>query len=337
MIVLDGSMGEGGGQILRSALSLSIVTGQPFTMQRIRAGRSRSGLLRQHLTAVHAAATISDATVSGDRLGSSTLEFHPRSIRHGTFRFDVGSAGSATLVLQTILLPLWHAQGKSHVELSGGTDNPAAPPFDFIATTYLPVLQSMGAHASATLHRHGFYPRGNGHFSVEIDPAERWQPLDLLERGPLLSVLARAVVADLPPQIAHRELRVVRSELAWPEEVLITEVLPPGQGPGNVLFVTVESERITETFAAFGERGVRAEDVARGACLQVRRYLDAGVPVGPYLADQLLLPLGVAKGQFRTLALTAHAETNLHVIQRFVDCQVAVERQGPDDVRVEVR
>lgn len=337
MVVLDGSMGEGGGQILRSALALSVVTGQPFTMHRIRAGRSRPGLLRQHLTAVHAAAAISDATVSGDTLGSQTLEFRPRCIRHGSFRFDVGSAGSATLVLQTILLPLWHAKEKSHVELTGGTDNPAAPPFDFIATTYLPVLQTMGAHAAATLHRHGFYPRGNGHFSVDVDPVERWRPLDLLERGKLLSVLARAIVADLPPQIAHRELRIVRLELGWPEEALITEVLPPGQGPGNVLLLTLESERVTETFAGFGQRGVRAEDVARDVCSEVRRYLAANVPVGPHLADQLLLPLALSKGQFRTVSLSSHAETNRQVIRQFVDCQMIVERRAGDDVCVEVR
>jgi RNA 3'-terminal phosphate cyclase (ATP) len=337
VLVLDGGFGEGGGQILRSALALSVVTGQPFRIERIRANRSRPGLLRQHLAAVHAAAEVSDATLSGDTLGSQTLEFRPRTIRHGRFRFDVGSAGSATLVLQTVLLPLWKASGPSELELRGGTDNPFAPPFDFLATTYLPVLQSMGAHATVTLERHGFYPRGNGAFTAKVEPVHSWRELDLRQRGKVLAVMARAVVADLPPTIAQRELRVLREELSLPDEALITEVLPPGQGPGNIVLVHVECEAITEVFASFGARGVRAEDVARDACAQVRSYLQADVAVGPHLADQLLLPLAFAKGRFSTLPLTSHAQTNRHVIEKFVDVQVRVAARGASAVEVEVR
>ncbi len=337
MLLLDGSVGEGGGQILRSALALSVVTGRPFRLERIRAGRNRPGLLRQHLTAVRAAAEISDATLAGDTLGSQTLEFRPRTIRHGRFRFDVGSAGSATLVLQTVLLPLWFAKEPSELELVGGTDNPGAPPFDFIATTYLPVLQSMGAHATVSLMRHGFYPRGNGEFRAWVDPVQSWTELDLRERGAVRAIVARAIVADLPPSIAHRELRVVQEGLGLSDEALMTEVLPPGQGPGNVLFVTVEADRITELFASFGQRGIPAEEVARDACAQVRRYLDAAVPVGAHLADQLLLPLAFAKGRFRTLPLSRHAETNRHIVETFVDCTVRIEPCGRDAVEVEFR
>lgn len=334
MVVVDGSVGEGGGQILRTALTLSVVTGQPFRMYNIRARRSRPGLLRQHLTAVHAARTISSAEVDGDVIGSQELVFRPQKVRGGTYHFDVGSAGSATLVLQTVLLPLLLAPEPSHVECEGGTHNPAAPPYDFLAGVYLPVLRQMGAKVTAILHRYGFYPRGGGHVTVDIEPLERWQPLSLTERGVLQAVWARAVVADLPPQIARRELQVVREALGWREQDLVTEVLPPGQGPGNVLLLGMESEHIVEMVVGFGQRGVRAEEVARDACAGARRYLAANVPVGVHLADQLLLPLALAKGRFRTLTPSSHTETNRFVIEQFLHCRIRFDSEGVDEVTV---
>ncbi|GBD26383.1 RNA 3'-terminal phosphate cyclase [bacterium HR30] len=334
MVVLDGSVGEGGGQILRSALTLSAVTGRPFRMYNIRARRSRPGLLRQHLTAVHAAQAITSAEVDGDVLGSEELVFRPQAVRGGIYEFDVGSAGSATLVLQTVLVPLLLAAEASRVVCKGGTHNPAAPPFDFLAGVYLPILRWMGAQVTATLQRYGFYPRGGGRFTVEIQPLARWQRLSLTERGELQAVLARAVVADLPPQIAHRELQVVRDALGWREQDLVTEVLPPGQGPGNVLVLSMESEHVVEMVVGFGQRGVRAEEVARDACDRAKRYLAAGVPVGVHLADQLLLPLALAKGCFRTLTPSSHTETNRLVIEQFLDCRIRFETEGADNVLV---
>jgi RNA 3'-terminal phosphate cyclase (ATP) len=336
MIVLDGASGEGGGQILRSALALSVLTGQPFRMYNIRARRSRPGLLRQHLAAVQAAARISSAEVDGAVIGSSEIVFRPQRVRGGMYEFAVGSAGSATLVLQTVLVPLLCAGEPSHAVFEGGTHNPAAPPFDFIATVYLPILRRMGATVTARLHRYGFYPRGGGRFSVNIEPVREWRPLALTERGAVEAVLARALVADLPPQIAHRELQVVRKVLGWDEAALITEVLPPGQGPGNVLLLSMESAEIVEMAVGFGQRGVRAEQVAREACQEAKRYLDARVPVGVHLADQLLLPLAVAKGCFRTLTPSSHTETNRAVIERFLGRVIRFDERGADDVLVAV-
>ncbi|MCX8072792.1 MAG: RNA 3'-terminal phosphate cyclase [Candidatus Binatia bacterium] len=336
MVVLDGALGEGGGQILRTALTLSVLTGRHFRMFNIRARRSRPGLLRQHLAAVRAAAAISGAETDGDVLGSQELVFRPQRIRGGSFEFDVGSAGSATLVLQTVMIPLLCASEPSHVVCKGGTHNPAAPPYDFVASVYLPVLRRMGANVTATLQRYGFYPRGGGRFTVEIEPLQRWLPLELTERGALQAVLARALVADLPPHIAHRELQVVREMLGWRQQELVTEVLPPGQGPGNVLLLSMEGEHLVEMAVGFGQKGVRAEEVAREACAAAHRYLSAGVPVGVHLADQLLLPLALAKGRFRTLAPSSHTETNRLVIEQFLDCSIRFEQRGTDDVLVSV-
>jgi RNA 3'-terminal phosphate cyclase (ATP) len=336
MVVLDGSRGEGGGQILRSALALSLVTGRPFRIHHIRAGRDRPGLLRQHLAAVHAAAKVGAAEVDGDVLGSQELVFRPQKIHGGEYEFAVGSAGSATLVLQTVLLPLLHAPEPSRIVCTGGTHNPAAPPYDFVAAVYLPLLRRMGATVTSRLERYGFYPRGGGRLTVEIEPVTRWQRLELLERGQVETVLARAVVADLPPHIAHRELQVVRRLLGWREEDTVVEVLPPGQGPGNVLLLSMESEQLVEMVAGFGQRGVRAEDVAAEACQAARRYLEANVPVGVHLADQLLLPLAFARGCFRTLNPSRHTETNRWVIQEFLDRSIALERRGDDDVLIRV-
>lgn len=336
MVVLDGAQGEGGGQILRSALTLSVLTGRPFRMHHVRAGRARPGLLRQHLAAVQAAARVSNAEVDGAVFGAQELVFRPQRVQSGEFTFSVGSAGSATLVLQTVLLPLLEASAPSRVVCEGGTHNPAAPPYDFIATVYFPLLRRMGAIVTSTIERYGFYPRGGGRFTVDIEPVRRWHPLDLVERGALQAVLARAIVADLPPQIAQRELRVVRSLMGWDEKALITAVLPPGQGPGNVLLLSVESEHVVEMVSGFGQRGVRAEEVAREACTEAQRYLRANVPVGVHLADQLLLPLALAKGCFRTLALSRHARTNRDVIQQFLECRIGIESHGEDDVLVSV-
>ena len=188
MIALDGAQGEGGGQILRSALSLSMITGQPFTITGIRAGRAKPGLLRQHLTAVKAAAEICRATVEGAELGSQRLLFRPGTVRGGDYRFAIGSAGSCTLVLQTVLPALWFADGPSRVEVSGGTDNPSAPPADFIRRVLEPLLAKMGIHQQTTLLRHGFYPAGGGVVATEVSPVASFNTLQLGERGNIVQM-----------------------------------------------------------------------------------------------------------------------------------------------------
>ena len=338
MLTIDGARGEGGGQILRSSLALALATGTPFRIERIRAGRAKPGLMRQHLTALEAATAVGDASVEGAAIGSREVVFRPGRVRAGTYRFAVGTAGSAGLVLQTVLLPLATAGGPSALALEGGTHNPHAPPFDFLAGAFLPLLRRMGARVEARLERAGFYPAGGGRMAIEIGEALALTPLDLPTRGATRRRRARALVSRLPRQIGDRELAVVRSRLGWAADELEVVVLDEGMaGPGNVLLLEIESAHVTEVFTGFGEVGVRAEAVAEQAAQEARRYLSADVPVGPHLADQLLLPLALAGGgRFRTVPLTRHATTNIEVIRQFLGRSIDVAPVGDRAVEVTV-
>jgi RNA 3'-terminal phosphate cyclase (ATP) len=337
MLTLDGSAGEGGGQILRSALALSLLTGTPFRIEKIRARRAKPGLLRQHLTAVQAAARIGSAQVEGAELGSRALTVRPGTVAPGEYHFAIGSAGSACLVVQTVLPPLLLASGPSVLIVEGGTHNPAAPSWDFLARVFFPLLERMGARIRTKLERHGFYPAGGGRLRVEIDPVSTLAPLELLKRGEIAERSARALVAHLPRNIADRELRVVCDKLSGFEHHAhaVTESDTPG--PGNAVLVELVCEHVNELFAGYGERGVRAEEVAERVVQEVRSYLAADVPVGPHLADQLILPLALAGGgSFRTLPMTAHTETNLDVVQRFLPIRSRCVAEARDCVRVEI-
>ncbi len=337
MIAIDGSFGEGGGQILRTSLALSLVTGKPFTIENIRSGRSRPGLMRQHLTAVCAAMDVGQATVNGAEIGSQRLSFAPQPVRAGCFHFSVGTAGSATLVLQTVLPALIVADEPSSVVLEGGTHNPYAPPYDFIDRVFLPLLSRSGPSFAARLERPGFYPAGGGRFAVEIIPVPQLCGFELLERGELTHCEARALVAQLPRSIGERELTRLRKGLSLKQHNWRVEEIGQSRGPGNALVVELVYEQVTELFTGFGERRVTAETVADRAAKQVGRYLAAGVPVGPQLADQLLIPLAMAGwGKFRTVKPTAHTTTNLEVIKQFLDVEMSIERVGDDAVEIEL-
>jgi RNA 3'-terminal phosphate cyclase (ATP) len=331
VIEIDGSRGEGGGQILRSALSLAVCTGQAFRMIHIRAGRERPGLLRQHLTAVKAAATIADAEVEGAEVGSATVVFRPRTVRPGEYSFPIGTAGSCTLVLQTVLPPLLTAIEPSLIRISGGTHNKAAPPVEFLGRTFLPLINRMGPTAVLRVERVGFYPRGGGLIEVQIIPTPRLRPISLLERGAQRSHYAECFLSGIAKHVADRELAVIARRLNWTEEQLKIRGLSSELGPGNTLSLTLEYEHLTEVFTGFGEPGRSAESVAEQAAREVREYLAHSSPVGPYLADQLLLPLvlgGVTA--FRTCAPTPHFESNCEVIEAFTGTRPLVERDGDD-------
>jgi RNA 3'-terminal phosphate cyclase (ATP) len=323
MLTIDGSSGEGGGQILRTSLALSTVTGKPFRIEKIRARRPKPGLLRQHLTAVKAAATISSATVDGAELGAGALTFTPGSVTPGEFAFAVGTAGSATLVLQTVLPALLIAPSPSRLILEGGTHNPMAPPFDFLVKSFLPLVNRMGPTVTAELERSGFYPAGGGRFSVSITPATRLLPLEMLERGAIRSIKARAVVANLVRSIAVREVNLVGRLLSLPDDSLIAEEIQGALGPGNAVTVEIETAHHTEVFTGFGEVNVRAEGVAAKVAQEARAYIASGVPIGIHLADQLLIPVALAGvGRFRTGPLSRHTTTNLEVIRQFLDVEI---------------
>ncbi len=336
-VEIDGSKGEGGGQVLRSSLALSLITGKPVRIHNIRARRSKPGLLRQHLTAVRAAKEIGQAEVVGDEMRSSALEFTPKAITHGDYEFAVGTAGSSTLVFQTVLWPLVVTPGRSRVVFEGGTHNPKAPPFEFISRAFLPLIRRMGARVDATIERYGFYPAGGGRFAVTIEGGVTWRPLHLQERGSLTRIRAEALWANLPKGVADREIKVLRDELELKRDSLKARKVD-SVGPGNAVLVELESAGCSEVFADFGARGRPAEEVAKGAIAEVRRYLDAGVPVGPHLADQLLLPMALAgAGSFCTMAPTLHTTTNIEVINRFLEVDIQLARESEDSERYALR
>ncbi len=335
-IHIDGAFGEGGGQILRSSLALSLVTGRPFRIEHIRAGRSRPGLRKQHLAAVRAAAAVGRARVTGDALGSCELEFHPEGVFAGHYTFDVGSAGSCGLVAQTILPPLITADRPSRLDLIGGTHNPFAPPFHFLERVFLPLIGRMGPRLQAGLQAWGFYPVGGGRMSIDISPVAQLSPLNLTERGEPLDGRLRAVVCGLPRHIAQRECQAFDAAATRRFDCSVEE-LSASAGPGNVLLAEIESTHVTELFSAFGRRGVPAEKVGRQAADQVNAYLLSAAPVGPYLADQLLIPSAMAgRGIYRTGPPTRHTRTNLAVARQFFETPICLRRIGTAVWEIEI-
>ncbi|MEQ8272317.1 MAG: RNA 3'-terminal phosphate cyclase [Deltaproteobacteria bacterium] len=334
MKIIDGSRGEGGGQILRSSMALAILTRTPIQIVNIRAKRSKPGLMRQHLTAVRAAAEICGGTLSGDRLGAREIVFEPGDVRPGDYTFTIGTAGSVGLVFQTVLYPLLLADGPSRLTLEGGTHNKQAPPYDFLVKTFLPLLAKMGGDVEVTLDKPGFYPAGGGRYHVAIRPS-KLGPLELMERGEVGDVRVRALVANLPLSIAKRELGVVQKVLGLDRGQTHLEEVEGSDGPGNVVFVELAAEHVTEVASAYGERGVRAEAVAKKVAKEAKRYLENGAPVGEHLADQLLLPLALgAGGVFVSGPLSEHSLTNIETIRMFLDVDIQTRPVGD---RVEVR
>jgi RNA 3'-terminal phosphate cyclase (ATP) len=335
-ITIDGSEGEGGGQLLRTALSLSLVTRLPFRIERIRAGRKKPGLLRQHLTAVDAAARVGRARVTGAELGARSLSFEPSEIQSGEYEFAVGTAGSATLIFQTLLPALLRGPAPSRVTVEGGTHNPFAPPFDFLARTFLPILERMGASVAARLERCGFYPAGGGRMTFGIVPCPTLRPIALVDRGSA-RVHARGLVASLPESIAKREMSIVRERLGLERHLCRIETVDGCIGPGNVVLIVIEGESITEIVTGFGIKGVSAEKVAADTCDEAERYLRSDVPVGSHLADQLLIPMALAGGgSFRTLAPSAHTQANASVVRRFLGVPIAIEAEAEDLCRITI-
>ena len=328
MIVIDGSQGEGGGQMLRTALSLSLVTGKPFRMHDIRGKRSRPGVMRQHVTAVEAACAIGGADCAELAVGAGDLTFVPKRVEPGEYRFAVGTAGSVCLVLQTLLPPLMIAERPSRLVLEGGTHNIGAPPFPFIERVFLPVINRMGPQVAARLVRHGFYPAGGGRIEIDIVPSATLARLDLVERGTLRRVEACAVVAALPDDVAHRELAAVTRTLGWPGESCGIERLPDEVGPGNILILEAEFEGGIEIVSGFGKLGVSAQSVGEKAAKRMAGYLASEAFAGPYLSDQLLLPMALAGwGRFCTVKPSQHAQTGAEVIARFLDVSIGFEEQ----------
>jgi RNA 3'-terminal phosphate cyclase (ATP) len=341
LVQIDGSQGEGGGQMVRSSLSLALVTGRSVEIKNIRARRKKPGLMEQHLTAVRAAAEVGDAEIVDDRLYSKQVLFRPGKVRGGNYAFKVRTAGSATLVMQTVLPALLTAPQESRLRFEGGTHNSMAPPFDFLAKAFLPLVNRIGPSVAVQLQRPGFYPAGGGEFTATVRPSSIGR-LELIERGKLRDPRVRVLLSYLPAHIGKRECAAVAKATGWDLQSMHIEEAKYAHGPGNVVMIELESEHVTEVFTSFGRIGVRAEDVATECLREAQDYLAADVPVGPHLADQLLLPLGIAAymktggGTFQTMPLTEHSKTHIEILRRFLEIKIEVREAGAKSVIVEV-
>jgi RNA 3'-terminal phosphate cyclase (ATP) len=363
MIDIDGSYGEGGGQVLRTALALAALTDQPTRITRIRVGRRNPGLAPQHLTVVRALASICAADLHGASIGSTELVFHPQSPpRADHYVFDVaaaargGSAGSVSLIFQAVLFPLLSAPGPSHILLKGGTHVPWSPSFDYLTQVYLATLARMGIDVACELDAAGFYPIGGGRMTADVAGADKpadlpgfsdqlqssaeisekpangqhFTPLLLIERGELRRVRGVASVCNLTEEIARRMIKRVRDTLAktTPDiEVTIRSV--PGPGRGVSLCLVAEYSKAVAGFSALGERGKPAEKVAEEACRDLLTHHRHNAPVDPHLADQLLLPMALTQGRsaFHTSCVTQHLLTNAQIISQFIPGRITIEGQ----------
>ena len=339
-ITLDGSQGEGGGQILRSALALSLITGRAFRIHRIRARRSKPGLMRQHLACVEAAVRIGSATAEGAALGSQELTFTPGPLVTGTHEFRIASSGSTMLLLQSILPALLLARQPSDLVLEGGTHNPFAPPFPFIEQAFLPLLRRIGFDVTATLDRPGFHPNGGGRCRVSIRPAGDLNPLrlgDVRTPGAPPAAWARICLAGLPRQVAQREAETLRRRIALdPEQCMINEHAE-ALGPGNTVHVFTAGDGFANVFTGFGSPRVRAEQVAGDALASAEAFIASGASINEHLADQLLLPLAIARGgSFTTTAPSNHTRTQSLILQEFLPITVTTEPIAPTVWRVQV-
>jgi RNA 3'-terminal phosphate cyclase (ATP) len=327
MIEIDGSKGEGGGQVLRTSLTLSMITGQPFRIVNIRAGRAKPGLMRQHLVAVQAAAEVCGAEVQGAVVGALSLQFTPGPIKAGAYQFAIGTAGSCTLVLQTLLPALLYADAPSSVQVSGGTHNPKAPPAEFLQRSYCRALHDMGAEIEVKLERAGFYPAGGGVVCATVQPMKAWKQLALLVRGERLAGHAESLVAGVPASVALRELECVGKAMGWQDEQLRPRQLPDSWGPGNALLLTLEHQQVTEVLVGFGVKSVPSETIAKQVVQAARQYIASGAAVSEHLADQLMLPMALAGGgSFTVDRVTQHALTNGEIIGRFLPIQARFVR-----------
>lgn len=346
LIEIDGSQGEGGGQILRSALALSCVTGRPFRMVRIRALRPKPGLRPQHLVSVRAAAKMTNAQVLGAAIGSSELEFYPGPIQAGTFRFDIGTAGSISLVLQTVMLPALFAPDAVTFHLTGGTHVPFSPSFHYLQIQYGYWLERMGASVEFRLERAGYYPQGNGAASATVHPVSGLAPLVLAKRGKLVRIWGISAVSNLPNDIAERQERraahrlrsVIRPDENNRYDCEISIHSLPSHGQGTMLLLCADFTGSRATYFALGAKGKRAEKVAEEAADGLLRFMASEATVDEHAADQILLPLAFAQGEsvFSTPEITLHTVTHAQVLRLFLPVSIRVRGNvgEPGEIRI---
>jgi len=328
-VFIDGSAGEGGGQILRTSLALSCITGKPLHIENIRAARRNPGLARQHLSCVHAACRICDGQCEGAALRSQTLNFRPGGICSGDFSFEIGSAGSASLVIQTVLPALFLADKTSTVTVTGGTHNPWAPPFDFLAETFLPAIATAGFRCDCRLVKHGFFPAGGGKLALSIQPRQASidQIINLCRPDEQLQIHARIYTARLPAHIAqHQKKLLLQSKLKF-QNIEHIEVAD-SDGPGNCVMLRLCSSRRTTVFTAFGMKGKPSEKVVGEVTTLAEDFIQSGAAIDRFSADQLLIYMAISKaGSYTTNDLTTHLTTNIETIKKFLPVNFTIEQQ----------
>jgi RNA 3'-terminal phosphate cyclase (ATP) len=344
-ITIDGSYGEGGGQILRTALGLSALLGRGVEIERIRAGRDKPGLRPQHLAGIRALAQIAGAKVEGDKIGSQSLSFSPSKVRGGVYRINVaaerGSAGAVTLVLQVLLLPLCFSSSSSELTLLGGTHVPWSPPFHYLSMILLPTLARIGVRCEAKIVKWGWYPRGGGMIRVKIVPIRELQSIDLSTRGRTKRIFGISAISNLPNHIALRQKerahqRITERLRLVPDIKIMHNAPSPGQG--TVLFLALESEGGLSGFSALGRRGKRAEEVADEAVDQLFEHIESKGCIDPHLSDQLIPFASLAKGKcaFTASKITRHLLTNIWVVKQFIDVRIEVKEREGEAGRVEI-
>jgi len=356
-VFIDGSTGEGGGQILRTSLALSCITGRRLHIENIRAARRNPGLAKQHLSCVQAACQICNGKCQGAAQGSRVLDFQPGPVRSGDFYFDIGSAGSATLVIQTVLPALFLADKPSTVTVIGGTHNPLAPPFDFLAETFLPAIAVGGFHGNCKLIKHGFFPAGGGKITFDVQPWQKPQPrpsarggaqvpdvvlktgmfsirkrtrqiIELCQQGKELKIHALVYTAKLAAHIAQRQRKLLLQSKLNIQNVQHIEVTD-SDGPGNCVMIRLCGSSRTTVFTAFGMRGKPSQNVVSEVVNLAKDFLASGAVIDRFLADQLLIYMAMAKGGcYTTNRISAHLETNMEVIKKFLPVDFVIERQG---------
>ncbi len=340
MIELDGSEGEGGGQILRSALTLSILTGRPFKLINIRANRSKPGLQPQHLMCVRAASTISNGNYKGGSVGSAVLYFEPGAVKSGKYTFSIGTAGATSLVLQTIYLPLaLRCDQPSEIIITGGTHNQHAPCYHFLETTWAAYMGRLGISIELEMIRPGFYPRGGGEIRAIVHPCSRVNGLTLTSCPELTTAGGFSAYAGLPESVGRRQARRLSMRL---KSQGVESHIPleewEAANPGTVAAIIFRQAPVPPFFFGLGERGKPAEAVADDAADEAIAFRDAKCPVDPHSADQLLLPLVFSPdaSAYRTSEVTRHLTTNIETVRKFVDRMIEVDGEERDHGTVQV-
>ncbi len=337
--IIDGSHGEGGGQTLRTSLTLAALTGRAVILTNIRAGRDKPGLKAQHLAAVRAAAAVCAAATEGAEIGSTQLSFTPNApVTSGVYHFDIGTAGAATLVAQTLLPLLALADGPSRVTVTGGTHVSFAPPAEHLTDVFLPLMAAHGLDADIMLGSVGFMPRGGGALTITTPGNAHLRPFTLIERGPVQTITAHIITSGLPAEVGTRGGAAIETALrGLPLKVAARDVPSPGAGAAVILIAECEGGRAG--FSALGQRGRPMEAVAGEACDALREWLKAGAVCEEHLADQLVLPAALASGTSRwtTARVTDHLRTVLWVVPQFLDVEVALTERGDGTGEVTVK